>query len=543
MQSSHDHIDAPHDFEGVDEPGISVAHIVHVLRAYRPALLFWMAAVALAYLIVAIALYVTSPAERLTSQPFRLDFEGAGDGRFPNGTKFNAGDIVAGPIIGTVYTRNHLSDYATFGDFSRSLFVLESNREYENLVADYQARLADPKLSPLDRDRIQKEFELKRTSISKNEYALHYSRALHTRGVPDEITKKVMADVLSTWADFAINQQHVITYQVSVLSSEILKPNELEQRDLIASIEILRAKANRIISNIESIAKLPGANLVRTPGEHASLEEIKMRIIEIIRFGLDPLLGTVVREGLIADRPATIRFLQDQLEYDQRQLDAAQRLAQSAREAIAIYEQPMTADRAEPASGQKSAPSTREASKPSPGSESVMPQLSDTFLDRLLSLSGRSADVQYRQRLVEDYRKAVESTIPLQQDVAYDNQVLDQVQKSGGAGGHADSSTVRKQIEGARAELSRLVVRVNELFQITSKNMTPSTQLFTTTGAPTVRTVRAITLQRLALYGILLLAIALPVIAVLCFLHNRIREEELMEAEASASTTGGSVHS
>lgn len=541
MQSSDEHIDTHHALEGIDEPGISVAHIVAVLRAYLPTLLFWLGAVSLGYLIVAITISVFLPAERIISQPFRLDFEGAGEGHFPNGTKFNAGDIVAGPILSRVYTSNRLKDYVTFGEFSRSLFVLESNRQYENLVSDYQARLADPKLSPLDRDRLQKDFELKRISISKNEYALHYAQKLRTRGVSDVITKKVMADILDAWADFSVNQQHVTTYQVTVLSSEILKPNEMERRDLIASIEILRAKAKGVINNIATIARLPGANLVRTRGGQASLEEIRMRIEEIIRFELDPLVGAVARGTLIADRPATIRFLQDQLEYDQRELDAAQRLAQSAREAIAIYEEPMTADRAEPASGQKSAPPQRAAGNPS-GSEAVMPQLSDTFLDRMLSLSGRSADVQYRQKLVEDYRRAVEMTIPIQQSIAYDNQVLDHVRNGGRTGAsHADASGVRKQIEEARAELSRLLMQVNELFQITSTNMTPSTQLFTMTGAPTVRTVRAIPLQRLALYGILLLAISLPVIAVLCLLHNRIREEQRMEA--AARTTGESVHS
>lgn len=532
----NERIDLSHDLEGIEEPGISVAHIVHVLKAYRPALLFWLGAIALAYLILAIALYLTSPAQRLTSQPFRLDFEGAGDGRFPNGTKFNAGDIVAGPVLSTVFQRNHLDEYTSFGDFSRSMFVIESNREYENLVADYQARLADPKLSPLDRDRIQKEFELKRTSISKNEYALNYARMLRTRNIPDEITKKIMADVLSTWADFAINQQHVTTYQVSVLSPDILKPNELEQRDPVAAIEILRAKAKRVIANISTIAKLPGANLARTPADHVSLEEARLRITEMIRFGLDPLLGRVEREGLVTDRAATMRFLQDQLEYDQHQLDAAQRLAQSAREAIAIYEEPMTADRAEPASGKNHAQAPRAAGGASGGTESVMPQLSDTFLDRLLSLSGRSADVQYRQKLVEDYRKAVESTIPLQQDVAYDTQVLEQVRSGSSGVSHADPAAIRKQIEDARSELAQQVSKVNEIFQITSRNMTPSTQLFTTTGTPTVRTVRAVALPRLALYGILLLAISFPVIAVFCFLHNRMREEEQMEAVAASGT-------
>jgi len=391
------------------------------------------------------------------------------------------------------------------------------------LAAEYQTKLADPKLSPIDRERLQKEFEMKSQSITKNEYSINLDRRAGNRGMPEPLARKALLDVLNTWADFAVNQQHVVAYQISVLSPEILNPSAMEQGDVIAAIEVLRAKTNRIISNIAKIQNLPGAMLARTPEDHLSLEEVRIRLDEIMRFRLEPLLALVLRSpGLIGDRTSTVHFLESQLAYDQRQLEATQRLADSIREAMAVYEQPATAPETT-ATATASKP-TGEQAKPG---EAVT--LSDTFLDRLMSLTGRSADAQYRQNLVDDYRKAVADTIPLKQAVAYDTQVLDELRKPSGGASTLNAAAVRAEVDQTRTEVGLLINKMNELFQIVSRNMTPSTQLFTVTGPPSTRTLRSVSLQRLALYGVLVLLIALPIIIVVCLLHNRVREEEAAE--------------
>src|SRR5579872_4948533 len=85
------------------EPPISVSHFVHVLRGYGSIILLSLAAVVLAFLIVAIGIYLHGPAEQVSYQPFRLDFEGAGRGEYPNKTKFNVADIINGPILTRVW--------------------------------------------------------------------------------------------------------------------------------------------------------------------------------------------------------------------------------------------------------------------------------------------------------------------------------------------------------------------------------------------------------------------------------------------------------
>ncbi len=522
-RTSH-HVDRDIGLE--PEPPVSVSHFTHVLRRYRQVILLSLAAVVLTYAIIAVAAYLFSPAQHVTTQPFRLDFAGAGEGLYPNRTPFNIADIISSPTLFRVYRENHLADSIGFGEFSRSVFILESNKQYENLAAEYQTRLADPKLSPVDRERLQKEFELKRESIAKNEYAVAFTQPSRTRRVPDPIARKLLLDTLNDWADFEVNQQRVTSYQLSVLSREILKPNEIENEPLVGSL-VLRAKANRVISDITALQKLPGATLVRTPADRVSLEEVRLRLEEIIRFQLEPLVSVIRSGGLVSDRAATLRFLDIQVLHDKRRLEATQRLAEATRQAMAVYAEPASAQAT--AGGTSERPASPAKGTVATGGEAVMPQLSDTFLDRLLTLTGRSSDLQYRQKLVDEYRAAVAATIPIQQDVAYDTEVINEMRSIEASGSKADAARVRAQLDGARAEVGQLIDKTNELFKIVNQNMTPSTQLFSFTGPPFSRTLRALSAQRLGLYGVLVFLIAIPVIIIFCLLHNRVREEEAAE--------------
>lgn len=134
-----------------------------------------------------------------------------------------------------------------------------------------------------------------------------------------------------------------------------------------------------------------------------------------------------------------------------------------------------------------------------------MPQIGDTFLDRLLNLTSRSEDVAFRQNLAVDYRKASEAMIPLQQSVAYDESILTQLTASHGAGKATDAATVHAEIENACAEGRKLVGQMGEIYQIISRNITPSTQLFTLTTPPTTRNLRSLNTSRILILGIVLL--------------------------------------
>src|SRR5207237_2165941 len=124
----------------------------------------------------------------------------------------------------------------------------------------------------------------------------------------------------------------------------------------------------------------------------------------------------------------TVRFLQDQLDYDQRQLAAARKRADSIRDTLAVYEQSMPA-------GQALNTSRSQANRgAASAAETVTPQVSDTFIDRIVDIVSKSADAQYRQQIVNDYRRQLALVIPLEQAVAYDTAILTDM-RSGGATG------------------------------------------------------------------------------------------------------------
>jgi len=515
--------------EGALEPEttISFSHLVHTLRAYSGVIILTMLGVAVGYAIGAIAWYLWSPAQKTISLSFRLDFEGAAKRLYPNGLRFSPAEIVSAPVLLKVFSDNHIERFTNFGSFSRLIFVLESNPAYERLSAQYQARLADPKLGPVDRERIENEFAMKRESLAKNEYSINYLRS-NDQPIPDTLVKKVLSDVLKAWSEFAVNEQHALDYRVSVLGPQILDEQSVERNDYIAQIEVLRSKVFRVIENLGELRTMPGADLVRT-SDHLSLNEIQLRLEEIVRFRFEPLVGLVRNSGLMANPALTVRFLENQLAYDQRLLQARQSEADMIRQAIAVY----TEQRVEPSvpAAEGTAAQPRLQNAPRNGNvETVMPQLSETFLDRLLLLTTQSADAEYRQRLVNDYREATAKIIPLQQAVAYDTQILNEVRSSAVATQRTDAAEVQAQILASVSEVRQLIIKMNEIYQIVSRNTSPATQLYTVTDMPVTRIDRTASLSSMALYGVLLLLVALPITILLCLLHNRVREEEEEEA-------------
>lgn len=507
----------------MEEPAPSVSHFVHVLHSYRLVIALSIVCTALAYLVIALAVYLFSPSQRVVSLPFRLDFSGATAGTYPNGKKFSTNDITNLPILLSVYHSNHLERYSSFSPFARSIYLIERNAAYEQIQNEYQARLADPKLSPVDRDRVEKEFQAKLEGVNKNEYAINYVMNDETRHIPDALARKVLADTLAEWARYAAAQEKVLSYDIPVLSPAFVEGAEPLEPNLIASVQILRSKITQVLTNLNAIGDLPGVNLLRTH-DGMSLEEIRIRIEDMQRFRVEPLTTTVQMSGLVGNQATATHFVESQLEYDQRQLQGLQQKMQAIQQTLTAYAQAM---------GQHT-PTAEQAGKPpeqqrAQGGETVMPQITDTFLDRLVQLTNLGADQKYRQKLTEELKSASLQIIPVQEAVDYDKQLLQSMKSGAPRTPAATADYVRNEIASTKNELRQMIARMNEIYQGVSATLNPSSQLYSVTSSPVTSMQRGISLQRLALYGVLVLLIALPVIVVFCLLHNRVREEEATE--------------
>ena len=517
QQPSHAELDPMTDETAATMP---LHRTLDFLRNYAPAMILALAAVMVGYAIIAVLMYVDAPSQQLTTKPFRLEFEGASRGEYPNGAKFSSAEITATPVMRKVYEDNKsiLKNVVTFERFNQAIYVLEQNGAYESLVLEYQAKLSDPRLSPVDRERLEREFSMKRAALSKSDYSLNFLRSSVTEHIPQSVVNKAMDDILAQWARQAAIDKHVLDYRVPVLTTAILDRSSYDQVDTIIALSMLRNKVNVVIGNIEQISTVPGVELIRTKDQHKSLAEVRNELDDIVRYRIEPAIAMARSGGAMKDSIGSLRILEAQLAYDQRRLNSARAKQNALREAFAAYDQSSTTKPedvrttvAQPRAGQ--------------GSETVVPQFSEGFLDRIVDMSTRAADREYRQKMIEGMRNAGLESVPLEAAVAYDQQILDEFRKPGPAGAAGSGDRARQQWNDAYGALAKAMEEINEIYLLASQQLNPVTELFTA-GPVMTRTDRPVHATRLALYGILVLLISLPIILAGALLHNRVREEE-----------------
>lgn len=510
----------------------SIYRIVRVLSAYRTAIGLGLLAVIVAYIIVAALLLLRAPSQRVVSLPFRLEFSGAGLGRYPNGLKFSGGDIVAGPIAMAAYQRNGLDRFLTLQNFMSSLVVLESNVALEKLTAEYRARLSDARLGPVDRERIHAEFEQKMASLNKADWSLSLVLPDKNGTIPPTVADKVLHDVLVLWADDTARTRKAMNYQVPTFTAHIFGP-EVQQEELVIALTTLRSRILDVMGNVQAIEKLPGSALVRSRRTNRSLAEIELDLSDLLRTEVEPLITRAFASGTVRDRAATMGTLEAQREYDARRLAYATRRAEILRAVLNDYVAEQSAA-SRPGPFRVEGAGTEPSGTPQSG-DLVVPQLSDSFLNRLVMLASNDADRDYRQKAVDQIREASLATLPLQTTVTFDEQVIEQARRAGTNGGGAAEATFRAQYHAARREAIGAVNDVNEIFTLLSRNLLPTTQLYAVTGPAMSRIERTLSIFRIALGGLLAFFLAIPVFCVAAFVHNSMLRAQAEDERQHAS--------
>jgi len=496
----------------LDSEVFSVSHLFQTLRRYTPIISLALFAVATLYVIVAIAIYLLSPTQSLTVQPFRLQFAGAENSTYPNGTKFSTSDIVNAPILTKVYESNDLKRFFTYPEFTSRLFILEQNRNIDSLMRDYEARLADPKLTPIDRERLQREFDLKMQTVARNEFSLNFVDYEQLAHLPPSLVEKILSDVLNTFAEQAMREHGGLDFRLPVISRNIFadaRPDTIPS--LSIATDVLRTKIKASIHMVERLMNVPGAEVLRTEKEQMSLAEIRARLEDLLRFNIQPLANELRNQPWAGD-PFLIRsFFTAQMNFNAFQAAEAQKKQAGYQMALATY------------LGEKAAPATDLPAAATAGQSQTSPFLSENFVDKIVQLTTRSVDINYRQKLVTQITEAGLATIPFESEVEYYKTLLS---ASGAPTTSINAEQSRAQLMMVYNEAMLTLDKGTEIYRIVSKNLNPGNVMLTTTSPVFRQRERTVSAGRLALYGILVMTFALPLTIAACLIHNRVREEE-----------------
>lgn len=502
-----------------EEDGLGiVTRLIRRLVPYRNTILVILGVIAATYIICAIAAYLVAGSIPMSKLNFRLEFRGADRGEYPNGTKFSSSEIVSTPVLVRVFNQNGIGRFSSFADFKGSIFVIQENEALETLIREYRAKLADPKLNAVDRERIEREFQEKKASLSQAEYSIAMATSDRVNGIPRKLRAKILSDILAVWAEQTVKDKGVSLYDISVLSSGIFKQDAVEGFDYIIALDLIRAKINRVIENIDALLQLPGAKVLRTRNDNASLAEIRVRLQDTQDFRIRPLVGMLLGKGISSGPAESLEFLQTQLRFTELEVQEASARVATVRDALQIY----VAER------QRQSPDANDSSF-APGS-TVIPQIDESFLDRIVQMTGEGSDLEFRQKMVDELRRESMKVVPLEAEARYYRLLLESFRGSLRPPTTEEKAAIEGQIKAILDEAVLTTDQVNEIYTTISKDLNPSTILYSVTEPASFSVERSLSARMLLLTGLLLLLVALPLIAVGVLIYDRMRSDA--EAEA-----------
>jgi hypothetical protein len=498
---------------------ISLKPYFETLWGYRRVIAATVVSVVTLYLVGVLLVLLIAPVERLGSIQFRLLFDGAEKGEYPNGTSFSAAEIVAGPVLTEVFKVNDLQRFGKYEDFQESVFVLQSNLDLDLLAYEYRARLADTKLSPVDRARLEEEYRRKRDALIDPVYTISMRRQERLKTLPRDLMNKVLLDVLSTWAKQADERKGATTYHIDVLSPSILQRSMLDQEDYLVAIDIMRAKTSRVLATIDEIDKLPGAKTIRVGADRVTLAEVRAALEDVVRFKLEPLLGLIRSEGITKNSRALLLYASNQLfqlrQEQQESLAMVQALQASVREFSTEVGVP-----AGEAGG-----SARGSGGPT-GGGGVTPQIDQSFLDRIMGLSTAREEFEYRREITDRVIRVSERMASRAREAAYYDDLAKELRASTAraVGSSETVALIKSRSAEAYTEIVKGIEQTALIYrELSTLNLNPSSTVFAVTSPFVQQTQRSLTLRTVVLYLVLVLMLTLVLAPIGCLIHHAFR--------------------
>jgi len=510
----------------VDEE-ISLTEIFKGLWRYRITIVASLVVSCVLAFLALILVYVVTPDRQSASLPFRVLFEGAAQGQYPNGLKFDPSDVVASPVLEQVYNGNDLQQYLTFLEFKRALFVAETNPALSLLDKEYEQKLSNSKLSMVERQSLELEFHEKRVGLRNESYQLNLTHSSRLFDLPESLLDKVLKDILFTWAEMADGHKGAFKYRIPVFSQNILPPNLLVDQDYIVTIDIFADKIDKIFKNIDRISQLPSAQVLRVGEENIGLSEIYSNLNDTRQFKLEPLVGLVRSTGLSKNAKLASLYLQNQL--FQLQLDQ-----QEAQDKIKVLESSLNfyLEKTQRFTSQQMDTSSQQATNTGALSTTYIPQFGDSFLDRIVEMSTQGNDVQFRQeiasRIVEEGIKVAQ----IDKKVQYYTSLIEAMTL-------ANKNTkenleiielIKSRFSEIESDIFTALDQMNAIYlSISNSNLRPQAELYTITDPITVESYRAFLSKKGILVVVLFVFTSMLVTLLGCFIHSTVRSKKILE--------------
>ena len=492
---------------------VSLERIFSTLWSYRRVIEAGIAIILGVYIVLALAGFMLLPRERLATVGFRLVFDGVDESKYPNKLNFATSDIIETPVLAEVFAKDELSRYVgTFETFKNSIFVRDANHDLELLDLEYSSRLSDQKLAPVDRARMEAEYKDKRKAMAAPYYTLNLRRNEWITSMPSAMVEKTLKDTLATWAQQADTRKGALKYNIPLYTRASVPLDLVEHEDYLIAADVLRSRTLGMLETVDSILKLPGAAALRVGADHLSLGEIRTGVNDTLRFRLQPLIATIIQSGATTDAKRLRVYVENQLAQASERQSEAQRRVDTLRQSLATYVGDKTF-------ANQAAIAVPQSQRTAPGEQNVIPQVSDSFLDRIMDLSRQNADMKYRQEMTQRIIDEGLAASAVGRDVPYYQDLLRRVPTA--TPSSVEAASIRAATRSVYDQITKAIDQVNTFYvELSAQNLNAQSAMFTISEPFNDRWQRSLQASSILMYGMLTFLLALFLVPLGCLLHH-----------------------
>jgi hypothetical protein len=392
-------------------------------------------------------LYFWWQPSRLTATiGFAPVFGEASKGTYPNGLPFASTDVIDPAILDQVYDKGHLQDLCPREDFEAGFVVEESSPALEFLDLEYMTKLADARLTTIDRTRLQTEYQDRRLAIPIR-YSLTFVRAPSCSRLSGSALAQALESILPTWAHDADVRRGVLKVRADVVRPDVFNFGTKGDQSLIMRADLVRNAFSRVLRDIADVEAIPGAALIRLDGDRPTFISVRSRLSDLQKMTLDPLIAG-----------AGSAMGSDSARYVEIALDIAQATAKTAKDRGKVY-----LDALQVYSGSAVSPTSGvAAARPGTGTDvqSLTPQIDQTFINRIIEMS--ATNQAYRQQLTTSMITADLNAVLEGETVEHYTQLLSALRR--GETVHLSQAEIAQRLDDVVDEAKALTLRFNALY-------------------------------------------------------------------------------
>jgi hypothetical protein len=418
--------------------------------------------------LLSVLFFLRSTVPAITTYLARLEFKfpGVESGRYPNGEPFSLNEIIEPAVISPIYEKFKLDQFKVDRDEFFNAFSIRPYVPQEAEIAErFQQQLADRKLTVTERERIEARLKslLDQGSRGGAEIAMTLRRNFD---ISSELGRSIVQAIPQAWSQYQIEKKGVLRLSGLTVSDVGVSAGAFDSVSLPRAILMLSQAADQFRGRLTEASRIGGIQTLVEPSSRKSLRDLENNFRDLEIFHVNPLRAALsfyqFSEGLEDTRlliQQRIRELQADERYNSGIATALTATTSQFVQSIVALKGRSEGRRASSDQGNTQL-----------GGTTTIPQLSESFLDKMVDLStrGRESD-ENMQRYIAEINSRQLATAEKLVNVQTEQQKWQHILEELSANDHATSlddgirSKLKLELQSTAAEVNSQWLTLNRL--------------------------------------------------------------------------------